>query len=108
MNLKLNHIRLRFLILYDFLNPNYKFHVDPSIVRDVSEGIDVDDTDSIRYNFLKKNKDGQPGWLRGLAPPLAQGVILETGDQVPCQAPCMEPASLSACVSAPPPSLCLL
>ena len=23
---------------------------------------------------------GQPGWLSGLAPPLAQGVILETGD----------------------------
>ena len=32
--------------------------------------------------------------------PLAQGVILETRDQVPHQAPCMEPASPFACVSA--------
>ena len=43
---------------------------------------------------------GQPGWLRGLAPPSAQVVILETWDQVPYLAPCMEPASPSACVSA--------
>ena len=32
--------------------------------------------------------------------PLAQGVILETGDQVPRWAPGMVPASPSACVSA--------
>ena len=32
--------------------------------------------------------------------PLAQGVILETRDWVPHQAPCVEPASPSACVSA--------
>ena len=32
--------------------------------------------------------------------PLAQGVILETRDRVPRPAPCMEPASPSACVSA--------
>ena len=32
--------------------------------------------------------------------PAAQGVILETRDRVPRQAPCMEPASPSACVSA--------
>ena len=32
--------------------------------------------------------------------PSAQGVILETRDRVPHQAPCMEPASPSACVSA--------
>ena len=38
-------------------------------------------------------KPGQPGWLSGLAPPSAQGLILETWDQVPRQAPCMEPAS---------------
>ena len=43
---------------------------------------------------------GQPGWLSGLAPPPAQGVILETLDRVPHGAPCMEPASPSACVSA--------
>ena len=41
----------------------------------------------------QKVKIGQPGWLSGLAPPSAQGVILETQDQVPRQAPCMEPAS---------------
>ena len=53
---------------------------------------------------LKKEDLGQPGWLGGLAPPSAQGVILETGDRVPRWAPCMEPASPSACVSA---SLCV-
>ena len=47
---------------------------------------------------------GQPWWLSGLALPSAQGMILETQDQVSCQAPHMEPASPSACVSA---SLCL-
>ena len=31
--------------------------------------------------------------------PLAQGVILESRDQVKHRAPCMEPASASACVS---------
>ena len=43
---------------------------------------------------------GQPRWRSGLVPPAAQGVILETLDRVPRQAPCMEPASPSACVSA--------
>ena len=43
---------------------------------------------------------GIPGWLSGLAPPSAQGLILETWDRVPRQVPCMEPASSSACVSA--------
>ena len=42
----------------------------------------------------------QPGWLSGLVPPSAQGLILETWDQVPRQAACMEPVSPSACVSA--------
>ena len=41
---------------------------------------------------------GQPGWLSGLAPPSAQGLIVETQDRVPQQAPCMEPASPSTCV----------
>ena len=49
---------------------------------------------------------GHPGWLSDLAPPLAQGMILETPDQVPRQAPRMEPASPSACVCASL-SLCL-
>ena len=47
----------------------------------------------------QKLEPGQPGWLSGLAPPSAQGLILETRDQVPRRAPCMEPASPSACVS---------
>ena len=42
----------------------------------------------------------QPGWLSSLVLPSAQGVILETQDRVPRQAPCVEPASPSACVSA--------
>ena len=42
---------------------------------------------------------GQPRWLSGLAPPSAQGLILETQDRVPRRAPCVEPASPSACVS---------
>ena len=45
-------------------------------------------------------KCGQSGWLSGLAPPSAQGMILETRDGVPHWASCMEPASHSACVSA--------
>ena len=32
---------------------------------------------------------GQPQWPSGLALPSAQGVILETQDRVPRQAPCM-------------------
>ena len=48
----------------------------------------------------RSSSPGQPGWLSGLAPPPAQGLILETQDRVPHQAPCMEPASPSACVSA--------
>ena len=38
---------------------------------------------------------GQPRWLSSLALPAAQGVILETRDQVPQQASCGEPASPS-------------
>ena len=49
---------------------------------------------------------GQLGGLSGLAPPSALGVILETRDRVPHWVPCMEPASLSVCVSASL-SLCL-
>ena len=45
-------------------------------------------------------ESGQPGWLSGLLQHSAQGLILETWDQVPHWASCMEPASPSACVSA--------
>ena len=46
-----------------------------------------------------KVEDGQPRWLSGLVQPSAQGLILETRDRVPHQAPCMKPASLSASLS---------
>ena len=49
---------------------------------------------------IKKQNLEQPRWLSGLVPPLAQGMILETRNQVPCQASCMEPASSSAYVFA--------
>lgn len=58
--------------------------------------------DPPHHMSLGKDKSKQlwgiPGWLSGLAPPSAQGVILETRNQVPHQAPCMEPASSSACI----------
>uniref|UniRef100_A0A8C0KXL2 NAC-A/B domain-containing protein n=1 Tax=Canis lupus dingo TaxID=286419 RepID=A0A8C0KXL2_CANLU len=44
------------------------------------------------YFFIKQDVMGSPGWLSSLAPPSAQGVILESQDLVPRQAPCMEPA----------------
>ena len=50
--------------------------------------------------WLKTTEQGQPWWLSGLAPPSVQGVILETRDRIPHQAPCMESASPSACLSA--------
>ena len=54
----------------------------------------------LRLCSLENSYLGIPGWLSGLAPPSVQGVILETQDRVPRRAPCMEPASPSACVSA--------
>ena len=48
---------------------------------------------------MKSFDQGQPQWCSGLAPPAAQGVILETLDRVPRRAPCMEPASLSMSLS---------
>lgn len=50
-----------------------------------------------QYNLIMVY-DGQPWLLRGLAPPLAQGVILESRDRVLRRAPGMEPASPSSCV----------
>ena len=49
---------------------------------------------------LKYKSTGSPGGSVVWRLPLAQGVILEAQDQVPHQAPCVEPASPSACVSA--------
>ena len=52
---------------------------------------------------IKNAKLGIPGWLSGLAPAFGPGC--DPGDRVPHQASCMEPASLTACVSAHPPPL---
>ena len=52
------------------------------------------------YDRVKTFIPGQPQWHIGLAPPAAQGAILETRDWVPRGDPCVEPASPSACVSA--------
>ena len=49
--------------------------------------------------LLKAHHQGIPGWLSGLAPPSAQGVILESRDPVPRWAPSMEPASPYAYIS---------
>ena len=51
---------------------------------------------------------GQSGWFSGLALPSAHGIILETWDRVSRRAPYREPASPSACVSAPTPCLLTL
>ena len=52
------------------------------------------------FSIIKNVLLGQPQWLSGLAPPLAQGMILGSQDSVPHQAPYVEPASPSASVSA--------
>ena len=58
------------------------------------------------FSTLQNPTLGQPWWRSSLALPAACAVILETQDRVPRRAPCMEPASPSACVSASL-SLCL-
>ena len=57
--------------------------------------------DTFAITQTRSTDSGQLRWLSGLALPSAQGLILETWDRVPCRAPRMEPASPSACVSAP-------
>ena len=52
------------------------------------------------HGHFKNSAVGIPGWLIGLAPPSAQGMILESRDRVPYGDPCVEPASPSAWVSA--------
>ena len=56
---------------------------------------------SSKYLTQKYAKPGMPGGSVVECLPLAQGVILETWDQVLHRAPHLEPASPSACVSAP-------
>ena len=54
------------------------------------------------YYFTQKTISSWGAWVAQFVKrlPLAQGVILETWDGVPRQAPCREHASPSACVSA--------
>ena len=54
--------------------------------------------DNRRKRSKKLKILGIPGWRSGLAPAFGPGRILETRDRIPRQAPCMEPASPSACV----------
>ena len=49
--------------------------------------------------FKKMTFEGIPGWLSGLVPAFGPGVILESWDRVLHQAPCMDPASVSASLS---------
>ena len=53
-----------------------------------------------RYHFLvfRNLHQGQPWWLSGLALPIAQGLILETQDQIPRPAP-LHGACFSLCFS---------
>ena len=44
----------------------------------------------ISRSTVEKFMPGQPGWLSGLAPSSARGVILGTRDRVPRWAPCIE------------------
>ena len=53
-----------------------------------------------KHTVIKVLIRGQPRWPSGLALLSARGMILETGDRVPHQAPCTEPASPSVHVSA--------
>ena len=48
---------------------------------------------------MKTNILGRPGGSGVERLSLAQGMILGSQDQIPHQAPCMEPASPSACIS---------
>ena len=59
------------------------------------------DQKAMKGSLIFKNVDtGMPGGSAVECLPSAQGVILESQDQFPLRAPCMEPASPSACVSA--------
>ena len=62
----------------------------------------------IKSNQVKIKNAGIPGWLSGLVSAFGPGYdpgVLGSWDQALCQAPYMESASPSACVSAPSLSL---
>ena len=73
--------------------------MDPDSTKELLDGLSLS-TESRGTPMFRKGRHGQPQWPSGLALPSAWGVILETQDRVSRQAPCMEPASPSACVSA--------
>ena len=52
-----------------------------------------------KYAIIKSGVGGSLGGSAVWHLPLARGVILETQDRIPRQAPCMEPASPSASLS---------
>ena len=54
----------------------------------------------IRLSISSRNLGGSLGGSVVWRLPLAQGVILESWDQVPHRVPCTEPVSPSVCVSA--------
>ena len=56
------------------------------------------------WNWLLIPREGYLGGSAVEHLPLTQGMILKSLDRVPRRAPCMEPASPSACISA---SLCV-
>ena len=62
------------------------------------------DMPTLLTHLRTEDRGGSLGGAAVWRLPLAQGVIMETRDRVLHPAPCMEPASSSACVSA---SLCV-
>ena len=68
--------------------------------RDTGRGRSRLHAGSLMWESILGTQDHALNQRQVLSLPLAQGVILESRDRLPHQAPCMEPASPSACVSA--------
>ena len=64
--------------------------------------------DPMDKQMFKMSKGGTPGWLSGWVPAFGPGCDLRIRDLVLHRAPCEEPASPSAYVSASALNLCLL
>ena len=71
-------------------------HPDPSTRVEAARQLSQLEVDT----SVRTNSRGSLGGSAVWRLPLAQGAILESWDRVPCRAPCVEPASPSACVSA--------
>ena len=74
-------------------------HLEAHMTLDITQSHEFEPHVGCR-DYLRIKKKGHLGGSVVERLPLAQGVILETQDQVLHRAPCMESASLSACVSA--------